>query len=642
MRTPSAPRLTFLEAFRFSFRQWMRFPVLTGIVCFISITAPIAGDVVHARFFGKIIDELTRQAAVPVRDLGGIWMYAAILAGTWLYYWYGVAARNYLRTYIDARTIKQVCFDAFCHVQRLGIDWHSNSMSGATVRGISRGMWGFDEFGNLILVSLLPILSVTVGALIMLFATYPLFGLIMFGFSAVYVWVSLVLASRYLAPQQQKSNQADSAITGAISDALAGNAVVKSFGRESSEDARFWDVVSHWSRMAAGAWTRDVHLGTLQSTIMIAFRVVYILTALQMWKTGALTIGNFVFLVYLQFDVFGYLKEIGQHIRGLQKAISEMEDLVHLGGVAPEPVDAPDATPLQGRGGAVVLNAVSFRYPGQTHHLYQNLSLTLKAGESVALVGRSGSGKSSFIKLLQRFYDPDQGQILIDGQDIRAITRTSLRQALALVPQDPVLFHRTIAENIAYARPGATRGDIEEAARLAHAHDFIQRLPQGYDTLVGERGVKLSGGERQRVAIARAILADSQILILDEATSSLDTESEQHIQQAFDWLMQHRTTLIIAHRLSTIQKVDRVLVFDQGRIIEDGPPAMLMRRKDGAYRRMVEMQTHGVIDDDTPISAAVSDVIVPAKIRKNYALSRKSVSLRVGASDSLEDAPVFH
>jgi ATP-binding cassette subfamily B protein len=232
-----------------------------------------------------------------------------------------------------------------------------------------------------------------------------------------------------------------------------------------------------------------------------------------------------------------------------------------------------------------VLDQVTFGYQNAAEPLYRDFSLRIRPGERVALVGPTGGGKSTFVKLIQRLYDLDGGRILIDGQDIAAVTQASLRQAIALVPQDPSLFHRSVAENIAYGRPDATSDQIKIAARRARAHDFITRLPRGYDTLVGERGVKLSGGERQRVALARAFLADAPILVLDEATSSLDVETERQVQAAMDELMTGRTTIVIAHRLSTIRGADRILVFQNGRVVEEGRHGELIARG-GAYARM--------------------------------------------------------
>jgi len=253
-------------------------------------------------------------------------------------------------------------------------------------------------------------------------------------------------------------------------------------------------------------------------------------------------------------------------------------------------VDAADARPIEIAGGRIAFEDVTFHYGGHRTPLYDGLSVDIAAGERVGLVGRSGSGKTTFVKLVQRLYDVSDGRILIDGQDIAKATQQSLRSQVAIVQQDPVLFHRSLAENIAYGRPGASMAAIEQAAALANAHEFIMRLPKGYGTMVGERGVKLSGGERQRVALARAFLADTPLLILDEATSSLDSESEALIQQAMQRLIKGRTAIVIAHRLSTVRSLDRILVFDRGEIVEQGSHAALIARAGGIYRSLFERQ----------------------------------------------------
>jgi ATP-binding cassette subfamily B protein len=258
-------------------------------------------------------------------------------------------------------------------------------------------------------------------------------------------------------------------------------------------------------------------------------------------------------------------------------------------------MDRAGAKPIQVRHGEILYDCVTFRYKTQTEPLFRIFSLRIHAGERVGLVGHSGSGKTTFVKLLHRLYDLDGGRIVIDGQDTGCVTQESLRAQLALVPQDPILFHRTLAQNIAYGRPDASMAEIEKAARLANAHEFILRQPKGYHTLVGERGVKLSGGERQRVALARAFLADAPILVLDEATSSLDSESEALIQEAMERLMVGRTSIVIAHRLSTVRMMDRILVFDGGRVVEQGKHEELVRRVGGTYRRLFERQALGLV-----------------------------------------------
>jgi len=281
---------------------------------------------------------------------------------------------------------------------------------------------------------------------------------------------------------------------------------------------------------------------------------------------------------------------VGMHVHNLQRSVNEMDELVELHATPIGIEDRPDAVPARITAGEVRFENVGFHYGAHETPLYRDLSVTIRAGERVGLVGHSGSGKTTFVKLIQRLYDVTGGCILIDGQDVAGVTQQSLRSKIAIVPQEPVLFHRTLAENIGYGRPGASQAEIERAARLANAHDFIARLPKGYQTLVGERGVKLSGGERQRIALARAFLVDAPILILDEATSSLDSESEQLIQRAVERLLKGRTAIVIAHRLSTVRALDRILVFDQGRIVEDGPHGELMSRPSGRYRHLFERQ----------------------------------------------------
>lgn len=252
--------------------------------------------------------------------------------------------------------------------------------------------------------------------------------------------------------------------------------------------------------------------------------------------------------------------------------------------------DRPGANAIAIGRGEITFDRVTFQYGAHPTPLYDDFSVAIKPGERVGLVGHSGSGKTTFVKLIQRLYDVNSGSIRIDGQDIAKVTQSSLRSQIAIVQQEPILFHRTLAENIAYGRPQASRREIEDAAKQASAHHFIMGLPKAYETMVGERGVKLSGGERQRVAIARAFLADAPVLILDEATSSLDSESEVQIQQAMERLMEGRTTLVIAHRLSTVRALDRLLVFDKGKIVEEGDHLALVRLTDGIYRRLFERQ----------------------------------------------------
>jgi ATP-binding cassette subfamily B protein len=454
-----------------------------------------------------------------------------------------------------------------------------------------------------LLLALLPALLVLAGSSLLLGLHWPSMGLIVAAGATLYVAISVALSLGYVAPAARLSNAQDTRVGGAMADAITCNAVVKSFGAESREDLRLARVLDKWQRRTFRTWTFGTRSGSLQLMVLLVLRTVVTLYAVLLWWRGNATPGDVTFVLTSYFIVHGYLRDIGQHVANLQRSVNEMEEMVQLQAQPLGVADQAGATPIRVGEGEIVFDHVTFRYGMHTTPLFHDFSLRIESGERVGLVGHSGSGKTTFVQLLHRLYDVSDGSILIDGQEIAQITQDSLRAQLALVPQEPILFHRSLAENIAYARPQATLREIEDAARLANAHDFIVRQPKGYATLVGERGVKLSGGERQRVALARAFLADAPILVLDEATSSLDSESEALIQEAMERLMAGRTAIVIAHRLSTVRMLDRILVFDHGRIAEEGTHDMLVRKLGGTYKRLFERQALGlVVNSDTELS----------------------------------------
>ena len=406
----------------------------------------------------------------------------------------------------------------------------------------------------------------------------------------VFMVVSVSLSIYWVSPANRAAREWDSKLSGTLADSVTGNPTVKSFAAEGREDRLFADVADMWSRRSITAWDRGAWTGLAQAGMLIVLQAVMLATGIVLWSRGQATPGDVASLIATQFLISGYLRDIAQNVRQIQRTINDMDDVLEFRDAEIDIADRPGAAPLAISRGGIVFDDITFRYRGARTPIYDRFSLEIPAGQRVGLVGHSGAGKSTFVKLIQRLYDLDGGRILIDGQDIATVTQASLREAVGLVPQDPILFHRSLAENIGYGRPGSSLDDIRRAATLAHAAEFIEQLPKGYDTLVGERGIKLSGGERQRVAIARAILAATPILILDEATSSLDSLSERYIREAIERLSAGRTTIVVAHRLSTIQRLDRILVFDHGRIVEDGTHAALLERSDGVYRRLLEVQ----------------------------------------------------
>ncbi len=491
---------------------------------------------------------------------------------------------------LTLRTMGDVARSGFARVQRLSTEWHANTFAGSTVRKITRGMWALDELNDMLLLSFLPSIVVLLGTMVVLGARWPAMGALVGLCTIVYVSATALLSTRFIAPASVLSNQQDTRISGALSDAVGNNAVVKAFSAEAREEARLDRVLDKWRRRTRRSWMRATWSGTIQIGVLLVFRTVLVALALRLWWEGQAEPGDIAYVLTTYFVVNGYLRDIGQQINRLQRGVNEMVELVALEATPPGVADAPDARALTVTKGAVRFEHVTFHYGDHGTPLYDDLVVSIPAGQRVGLVGRSGSGKTTFVKLIQRLYDVSDGRITIDGQDLARVSQASLRAQVAIVAQEPVLFHRSLRENIGYGRPEASTAEIERAARLANAHDFIARLPKGYDTLVGERGVKLSGGERQRVALARAFLADAPILILDEATSSLDSESEELVQQAMARLMPGRTSIVIAHRLSTVHALDRILVFERGRIVEDGTHSALLARPAGAYRALFERQ----------------------------------------------------
>jgi ATP-binding cassette subfamily B protein len=486
---------------------------------------------------------------------------------------------------LASSNMKEMTDEGFKKVQSFSADWHADTFSGAAVRRLSRAMWGYDSVSDAALVFLGPAVLVLIGLCGMMTVRWPLVGLFATVMVTLYITSNIVLTNRYARPLNLRSVALDSRIGGALSDSIASNPTVKSFGAEAREEARIAGVTELWRKAANRTWTRFTDIWLLHNMLLVVLQAGLTGLLVRLWARGEATPGDVAFVITAFMLMTGYLRNIGDNIRMTQKGLDDAEDVARYATMAPQIDDRPDAKPFRPELGEIVFDRVVFRYKSAERPLYDRFTLRVAPGERVALVGPTGAGKSTFVKLIQRLYDLEAGAILLDGQDIATVGQASLRRAIAVVPQDPALFHRTLAENIAYSRPDATQDEVELAAKRARAHDFITRLPAGYGTLVGERGVKLSGGERQRVAIARAFLADAPILVLDEATSSLDVETERQVQAAMEELMVGRTTIVIAHRLSTIRGADRILVFEDGRIVEEGKHADLVRQG-GAYARL--------------------------------------------------------
>jgi len=598
METREKNRNAMRVVLAFLFNHWKRERwIVAGIA--LAMTIATIADLFMPVFAGRIVDAVavsngTRSQAMltAVRALAAMLALGGVLvAGRHL------ALMGIIR--LTLRLMSRFASDAFWRVQRFSTDWHANNFAGSIVRRVTRGMWATDLMNDTLLLALLPAMLVLGGSSLLLGWRWPQMGLIVISGATLYVGLSITLSLRYVSPAARLSNAQDTLMGGSIADAVTCNAVVKSFGAEDREDNRLSRVLSKWTRRTHRHWARGTWSGTTQMIVLLALRAAVTLYALWLWWQGRATPGGVTFVLTSYFIVHGYLRDVGNHVANLQRSVNDMEDTVMMQALPLGIADQVGARPIRVHNGEVVFEQVTFCYSAHVDPLFDDFSLRIRAGERVGLVGHSGSGKTTFVKLLQRLYDVDAGRILIDGQEVAHATQVSLRSQIALVPQEPLLFHRTLAENIGYARPDASLEEIEHAAQLANAHHFIVRQPKAYATLVGERGVKLSCGERQRVALARAFLANAPVLILDEATSSLDSESEALIQEAMHRLIEGRTAIVIAHRLSTVRMLDRILVFERGRVVEEGRHDTLVRKTGGLYRRLFERQALGLFVEDS-------------------------------------------
>ncbi|MDP4028013.1 MAG: ABC transporter ATP-binding protein/permease [Gallionella sp.] len=486
------------------------------------------------------------------------------------------------------RAIRRVALQVFEHLHSLSLRFHLDRQTGGVSRDIERGTRGIGFLLNFMLFNILPTLLEIGLVAAILFSKYNIwFAAITFITLLVYITFTM-LVTEWRMVVRRSMNDLDSKANSRAIDSLLNYETVKYFGNEPYEARRYDENMQRWEVAAVRNTTSLAYLNAGQSLIVAVGITALMLLAADEVVKGTMTLGDLVLVNVFMIQLYMPLHFLGFVYREIRHALADMEKMFGLLHEDREIADAPDAQALSVGTAEVRFEQVSFGYAPDRQILF-DVSFAIPEGHTVAVVGASGAGKSTLSRLLFRFYDVQQGRILINGQDIRQVTQSSLRAAIGIVPQDTVLFNDTIYYNIAYGRPDATRDEIIAAAQAAHIHEFVESLPQGYDTPVGERGLKLSGGEKQRVAIARAILKNPAILIFDEATSALDSKSEKAIQAELYAIAQNRTTLIIAHRLSTVVDANQILVMDKGRIVERGSHRELLA-KNMHYAQMWNLQ----------------------------------------------------
>jgi ATP-binding cassette, subfamily B, heavy metal transporter len=532
-------------------------------------------------FFKAVVDSLSEpESALLALPL------AALLA-------YGLARlssagftelRDGIFAKVAERAGRRVSLDVFRHLFDLSLRYHLERRTGELARVTERGVRSITLLLGVFLFSIGPTLlefALVIGILLYNYAWY--FALITFVTIAAYAAFTFI-ASEWRIAIRREMNVRDNEVSAQTVDSLLNYETVKAFTNEGFERARLDRTLALYERAAVKSDTSLAWLNFGQAAIIALGVTLIMILAARGVVAGSLTVGDVVLLNTFLLQLYQPLNALGMVYRQIKQALTDLESLIGLLELEPDIRDRPDARALALNGGEVRFEDVSFGYDPRRPVL-ENLSFAIPAGHTLAVVGSSGAGKSTLVRLLFRFYDVDEGGVLIDGQDVRDLTQDSLRAAIGLVPQDTVLLNDTIGANIAYGRPGASQAAIEDAARAAQIHDFITILPDRYDTLVGERGLKLSGGEKQRVAIARMVLKDPPILVFDEATSALDSRIERLIQAALRRISTGRTTLVIAHRLSTVVDAHQILVLEQGRVIEHGRHHELLARR-GHYAQM--------------------------------------------------------
>ena len=511
---------------------------------------------------------------------------------------------------LELKVVRDISQEVFTHLMDMSPSFHANRFGGSLVSQTNKLTGSYIRLIDPTVFTLIPLVITIIATGVILAPRAPLYVVVILILAAVYL-LGTIYFSRPVRQANAKEAAAESRRTGYLADSITNVFAIKTFAASKYEQERFWKVNNEVRQAGLRSMIttikRENYAGLITQAFVVSALVIAVV-AVTVWKAEIATV--FLMVSYTA-SLTDRLWSFQNVLRQFNRAFGDAQDMIEILQIKPGIQDPSDPEPSRMAKGAINFERVTFTHGGEDEALFEDFNLDIKPGERIGLVGHSGSGKTTLTRLLLRFSDLDSGRIAIDGQDITRVTQDDLRRAISYVPQEPLLFHRTLAENIAYGKPDASQEEINRAARRANAAEFIDRLPHGYDTLVGERGIKLSGGQRQRIAIARAMLKDAPILVLDEATSALDSESEKLIQDALWRLMEGRTAIVIAHRLSTIQRMDRIVVLDQGAIVEQGSHAELLARG-GTYAKLWSHQSGGFIDGDEESSSAAQEPVPTA------------------------------
>jgi ATP-binding cassette, subfamily B, bacterial len=569
----------------------MRYKTQTFLAAFGSAATTIVGSFYGPYLIGDLLNQLQSQkitlhSALPLIVIYGLTqIYGQIVGWRLNLFWIWnmeVSAQQYLHHRI------------FSNLTHQSMTFHADRFGGALVSQTTKLVGAFEKFWDTMVFQIIPMVASVVAAVVILSFMFWQYAFFLFILSLLFIIV-VILGSRFLIKRNKEEAQANTAITAFIADALTNITTIKAYGHEHVEANDLNKRTNEWYKKSLATMRGFLAVSSAYSFLISVINIVALIGVIWASEHHLIPLGTVYIVITYTFAVGRQLWDMNSIMRNYNRIMGDANDMTEILELVPDITDT-SSTKLKVEKGMIAFTNATFTHNGDSDTLFNDFSLTIKEGERIGLVGRSGSGKTTLVRLLLRFIELDSGTITIDSQNIAAVTQQSLHQAIAYVPQEPMLFHRSLRENIAYGKLNASEEEIIEAARQANALDFIEKLPQGFDTLVGERGVKLSGGQRQRIAIARAILKNAPILVLDEATSALDSESEKLIQQALEKLMKNRTSIVIAHRLSTIASMDQIVVLDNGTIAEQGTHNELLEQK-GVYAKLWSHQSGGFIEE---------------------------------------------
>ena len=568
-------------------RKWVFFCI---VVVFSSRV--FFGEIVIPLYFKKIIDIFSKGLGSPEIVSYDIYKLLFIIIGIHILVFFIARIIKFVLLKFEVDVIRDLRNFAFQKIENHSQTFFANTFAGSLVTKARRFVGGFEITFEIFLYNFLKFFVILTSVFVVLIYQSQIISLVFGIWVVVHMAIVSFLVKRKVAYDLSEAEQ-DSRISGRLADVFSNILAGKFFSARSKEIDSFGKYTAEGAKRSKKASFMGAKIDLIQHLLIICVQGITLYLVITLWLQGQISTGTVVLIETYMVIVSNNLWEFGNSLTRFMKSIADMQEMVDIFEIIPDILDPKNPEALKMKEGRIIFHNVSFKYQ-MGEEVLTDFNLDIKPGERVGIVGHSGAGKSTITKLLLRFNDITEGSITIDGQDIRNVTQDDLRSVISYVPQEPILFHRPIKENINYGKIDASQEEVIDVAIKAHADDFISKLPKGYDTLVGERGVKLSGGERQRVAIARAMLKDSPILMLDEATSSLDSISESYIQDAFTELMKGKTTIVIAHRLSTIQKMDRIIVLDKGKIVEEGTHKELLS-KDGLYADLWNHQTGGFL-----------------------------------------------